>query len=542
MIEKATPAAWLFSFLRRSYQHQRAQARSRRAASAHHRGESKTADEGGRRILARKHEAEQGGRHQAGDAGDGAVETGGGAHVVGVDRSHHGGGERRRAAAHAQRHQQGGRQDVCPVIQRAGAEPGVEREAGADDGGARCQRQAAADARRDAARQARGQTDDDGHGQQGGAGGDGAPVLDADQQKRQQHQQAAHRAVDKKSEQGQANEAGRGEHRQGHQGVVAAAVLQPEEGSQQEGAGAGGAPHGDGCTFGGRTGGLGQRPGQEAQSGGGEGRAAPVQRRLFRFTAFRDVAPGQQAGAGRDRYIDQKNAAPAGRIDQPAAQQGTEGAGQRAHGGPGADGPAARFALECAAEDGQAVGHQERGTESLQAPARQQPAETGRGGAQHRGQGEQDQSRHEQAAPAEVVAHAAAQQDQGAQRQQIGIDGPGQLRRPGAEIARQGGQGDVDDGAVDKCHAGAEDGGGQGQPGISRRCFAVDQGRADAVAGAGNGGGHGQVLRAGWNMAGVLGGDRSCIVSRYAQGGFLQCHARVTDDAPLSPRKDGRLS
>ncbi len=123
---------------------------------------------------------------------------------------------------------------------------------------------------------------------------------------------------------------------------------------------------------------------------------------------------------------------------------------ERADRRPGADRAAARLAGEGAAQDGQAVGHQQRRAQPLQAATGQQPAEARRDGADDRRQGEQDQPCQEHASSAEMVTEPAAQQDQRAQRQQVGVDRPGQFRWAGAEIARQRRQGDVDDRAVDE--------------------------------------------------------------------------------------------
>ncbi len=98
--------------------------------------------------------------------------------------------------------------------------------------------------------------------------------------------------------------------------------------------------------------------------------------------------------------------------------------------------------------------------------------------------GEQRDADDEDLAPPEAVAQRAAHQHQRAQQEQIGIDDPLHLGQPGGRIAGQvaldGGQGDVDDGAVDKGHGRAQHRGGQRQLGMRRRAAAAGLGADDA--------------------------------------------------------------
>ena len=67
------------------------------------------------------------------------------------------------------------------------------------------------------------------------------------------------------------------------------------------------------------------------------------------------------------------------------------------------------------------------------------------------------ESNQEQPPPAEVIASPSTEQDERAERQEIGVDRPGQLGGAGAEIARERRKRDVDDRAVNEGDARAED-------------------------------------------------------------------------------------
>ena len=176
----------------------------------------------------------------------------------------------------------------------------------------------------------------------------------------------------------------------------------------------------------GLRGGARQRPGEQGQARCRQRRAAPVERdHAARLLGLSDESPGEECRSGCDGRIEEKDRAPADHIDHPPAENGAERARQRADRRPRANRPAPRIAGERAAEDRQAIGHQKRRPQSLQAATDQQPAEGRRGGADDRRQSEQGQSRQEKPPTAEMVAERAAQQDQRAQRQEIGVDRPG---------------------------------------------------------------------------------------------------------------------
>src|SRR5258708_40341626 len=137
--------------------------------------------------------------------------------------------------------------------------------------------------------------------------------------------------------------------------------------------------------------------------------------------------------------MEKKNRRPSGRIDNPSAKDGSQGAGQSTGCGPGADGAAPRLAGECAAEYGEAVGHQQRGPQSLQAASGQEPGKGRCRSTSQRGQSKNREPNLKQAAPTEMIAQRAADQDQYAQRQQVSIDRPGQIGRVDLEIVCQRG-------------------------------------------------------------------------------------------------------
>src|SRR5882724_10470728 len=68
-----------------------------------------------------------------------------------------------------------------------------------------------------------------------------------------------------------------------------------------------------------------------------------------------------------------------------------------------------------------------------------------------------------------MIAQRAAEQNQRAQRQQVGIDRPGQFGWAGLKIVREGREGDVDDRPVNESEARSKNGGGEGRTGVHAR-------------------------------------------------------------------------
>ena len=186
----------------------------------------------------------------------------------------------------------------------------------------------------------------------------------------------------------------------------------------------------------------------------------------LRVAAVGHCIDGQPEGGHRQRQIQEKDGTPRYRIDQPAAQhrpRRTRDGGPR---GPGAYRLAAPFAFKHAANDRQAGRYQQGCAHALQGPHGNQRPRAGSQPAGCRGGGKEGNADDENRAPPKPVTERATHQQQGTQRQQVGTDDPLHGRQTGAsaggKFALDGGQGDVDDRAVDEGHGRAQHGGGQG--------------------------------------------------------------------------------
>ena len=191
--------------------------------------------------------------------------------------------------------------------------------------------------------------------------------------------------------------------------------------------------------------------------------------------------------------LTRKIGAPADRVDQPAARERADRAGDGAGRRPGADGAAARFAVEGGAEQGEAGGHEERGADALGDARSEQHREARCQRTAERCQREHQHAGEQGALAAPTVAGDAAEQDQRAERQQVGVDEPGDRGAARAEIVLDRRQADVDDGAVDEGQARAEDGRRQraGRMGRGATTGGALPRRDDAViAGSGDRRGH----------------------------------------------------
>ena len=122
------------------------------------------------------------------------------------------------------------------------------------------------------------------------------------------------------------------------------------------------------------------------------------------------------------------------RLDEPAAEERADRAGDAAEAGPGADRPAAVLLPEGRLQDGEAARGQQRAADALQRPGRTSSLERRGERAEQRGGREPDDPDHEDPAAAEPVAERAAEQDQRGQRERVAVDGPlqpGERRRRG---------------------------------------------------------------------------------------------------------------
>jgi hypothetical protein len=208
----------------------------------------------------------------------------------------------------------------------------------------------------------------------------------------------------------------------------------------------------------------GEAPGQPGQPHRREQRTDPVRRRPFGIDAFRHRDPGEEDGGEADRQVKEADRRPAEPVDQPAAEQRRPGRHHRPRRSPDADGPAAFLALEGMAEDGEAGRQQEGGADPLQRAAGQQPGEAGAQRAEEGCGDEQGDPADQHQPPPVKIARRAADQQQGRERQQEGVDHPLHVGGAGGEAAADRGQGDIEHRAVDEGQARGEDAGEEDEP------------------------------------------------------------------------------
>jgi hypothetical protein len=100
-------------------------------------------------------------------------------------------------------------------------------------------------------------------------------------------------------------------------------------------------------------------------------------------------------------------------------------------------------------QDGERGGRQDRRAEALEGARRDQLALGGRQAAEQRREREQDEADGEDAAAAEQVGHATAEQQEAAEDERVGVDDPGQVLLGEIEVAADRRQRHVDDRGVE---------------------------------------------------------------------------------------------
>ena len=178
----------------------------------------------------------------------------------------------------------------------------------------------------------------------------------------------------------------------------------------------------------------------------------------------------------RDRDVDQEDQAPAGHLDDPAAEERPDRPRDAGQAGPGADRPHPVPVDERGLQDGQGTRGQQSATDALQCPGSDQEADAGGNSAEQRRDREPGHADQVDPASAEAVTQRAAEQDERGQGQGVTVDHPLQTGRAGAQVVPDPWQRDVDHGAVDERHTGPEDGrqqdppaGGLAVPDVTRR-------------------------------------------------------------------------
>ena len=162
---------------------------------------------------------------------------------------------------------------------------------------------------------------------------------------------------------------------------------------------------------------------------------------------------GQGGGSQADRDVDQEHRAPAGELDQHAAE---DLAGHEAYRGDRAvqaDGTRAlRPFGKAGGDERQRGGSDDGGARALEDPGGEQQRGVPGQSARQAGQRERDEADDEHAPPAEQVSGPAAEDEQAAERDRVPGDDP--LHRVGGhvQLALDRGQRDVDDAEIQDDH------------------------------------------------------------------------------------------
>ena len=192
---------------------------------------------------------------------------------------------------------------------------------------------------------------------------------------------------------------------------------------------------------------------QREPDGGGQGAAQVEVARAGRRCGSPAGSAARDGGQQTDRDVDEQDPAPAEQVGEHAAQQHAGGAAGAAHRAPDADGAVARGALgERGGEDRQRRRGDDRAAESLDRAGGDQHALAVGDAAGQRGEREQDEPGHEDAAASEQVGGPAAEQQEAGEGDRVGVDDPLQVDLGEAEAVADRRQRDVDDGDVENDH------------------------------------------------------------------------------------------
>src|SRR5581483_4965953 len=159
----------------------------------------------------------------------------------------------------------------------------------------------------------------------------------------------------------------------------------------------------------------------------------------------------------RDRDVDEEDHAPGRDVDEPAADGRADHERDAAPGRPLPDRRAARRARERRREHRERRGSEERARDSLQAAEDDERGRVRRRRAEDRDGAEARDADREHAELDEDLAERAADEDQGAEREEVRVDDPLLRREPAAEVVLDVRQRDVDHRTVDERHRRAQD-------------------------------------------------------------------------------------
>jgi hypothetical protein len=195
----------------------------------------------------------------------------------------------------------------------------------------------------------------------------------------------------------------------------------------------------------------------EDQGGEAEGdrrRAGDVEgSHLLLGTRFGDQRRGDRGGGDPDRDVDPENPLPAEAIGEDPAEEHARGAAGARDRAPDPQRLVALGAVfEGGGDDREGGRGEDRGAEPLDGSRRHQLAGVGGEPTAQRGEGEEHEPEHEDAAAAEQVGEPSPQQEEAAEGEDVGVDDPGQAALGEVERFADRRQGDVDDRSVEHDH------------------------------------------------------------------------------------------
>lgn len=164
------------------------------------------------------------------------------------------------------------------------------------------------------------------------------------------------------------------------------------------------------------------------------------------------MPPRHPCGHRGDRDVDQEDRPPAASFQEPPAEEGRGRGGYATESGPYPDRAGAVAGPEGRLDDRQAGRCHQRASDTLHGSRGDEPANAGRGRAQHRRHGEPAQPGQEYPPPPPAVAERAGQQDQRGQGQGVARDGPLQGLEADMQVPSDRWQRDGDHRGVDPSH------------------------------------------------------------------------------------------
>ncbi len=199
---------------------------------------------------------------------------------------------------------------------------------------------------------------------------------------------------------------------------------------------------------------------------------------------------GEQAREQAERDVDEEDRAPAPSenvgVDEEAADHRTEDGGDTGDGPVDAEDQSVAPLVEQGRDESQGLRGHERRTHALYSATGDEFSRTGRHTAQHRRHGEGHHPDHEHPPASDTRPQCRCGQQGARERQGVHRQHEELLRRRRAEIPREIGQSDVDDGGVQHLHEHPEQASRKSRPGP--RTIAQSARRLPARRGAG---GHG---------------------------------------------------